>query len=43
MESEGLEEVAEEECQNKENEAPKAVSFDFTRAQAARKAEAEGL
>jgi ferredoxin-NADP reductase len=40
VESEGLEE---EECQNKENEAPKAVSFNFAPAQAARKAVAEGL
>jgi hypothetical protein len=38
-----VEEVAEEECPNKENEAPKAVSFDFSRAQAARKAVSEGL
>ena len=37
------EEVAEEECPNKENEAPKAVSFDFSRAQAAKKAVSEGL
>jgi hypothetical protein len=38
-----LEEVAEEECQNKENEAPRAVSFNFAPAQAARKAVAERL
>lgn len=38
-----MEEVAEEEYQNKENEAPKAVSFNFAPAQAARKAVAEGL
>jgi hypothetical protein len=38
-----VEEVAEEECPNKENEAPKAVLFDFSRAQAARKANSEGL
>jgi hypothetical protein len=38
-----VEEGAEEECPNKENQAPKAVSFDFSRAQAARKAVSEGL
>ncbi len=43
VESEDMDEVAEEECQNKENEAPTTVSFDFTPAQAARKAVTEGL